>query len=107
LPVKRRWIAFATTVKSALIVNDGAVRALNGGKASLLAAGVIEVNGEFERGDVVSIMNEDGREFARGMVNYSSDEARRIAGQHSDKIDTVIENRNYDALVTRDNLAFL
>jgi glutamate 5-kinase len=107
LPGKRRWIAFATTVKAALVVNEGARRALVERKASLLAAGVSEVRGAFERGDVVSVMDEREQEFARGMVNYSSDEARRITGQHSAKIDELIENRNYDALITRDNIAFL
>jgi glutamate 5-kinase len=107
LPGKRRWIAFATTVKSALIVNDGARRALVEGKASLLPAGVLEVRGEFERGDAVSILDDQEREFARGIVNYSSEEARRITGKHSDRIDELIENRNYDALITRDNMAFL
>ena len=107
LPGKRRWIAFATTVKAALVVNEGARRALVERKASLLAAGVTEVRGAFERGDVVSVIDEGEQEFARGIVNYSSDEARRISGQHSAKIDEVIANRNYDALITRDNLAFL
>jgi len=107
LPGKRRWIAFATTVKAALMVNEGARRALIERKASLLAAGVIEVRGAFERGDVVSVIDEGEQEFARGIVNYSSDEARRIIGQHSTRIDELIENRNYDALITRDNIAFL
>jgi glutamate 5-kinase len=107
LPGKRRWIAFATTVKAALVVNEGARRALEERKASLLAAGVTEVRGAFERGDVVSVIDEREQEFARGIVNYSSAEARRITGQHSTKIDELIENRNYDALITRDNIAFL
>jgi glutamate 5-kinase len=107
LPGKRRWIAFATTVKAALVVNEGARRALEERKASLLAAGVTEVRGAFERGDVVSVIDEREQEFARGIVNYSSAEARRITGQHSAKIDQLIENRNYDALITRDNIAFL
>lgn len=107
LPGKRRWIAFATTVKAALVVNAGARRALIEGKASLLAAGVTNVRGAFERGDVVSILDEAEQEFARGIVNYSSDEARRISGQHSARIDELIANRNYDALITRDNIAFL
>jgi glutamate 5-kinase len=107
LPGKRRWIAFATTVKAAVIVNEGARRALVERKASLLAAGVLEVRGNFDRGDVVSILDEQEREFARGIVNYSSQEARKISGQHSAKIDELIEDRNYDALITRDNIAFL
>lgn len=104
---RRRWIAFATSVRAAIVVNDGARAALAERKASLLAAGVVEVRGEFERGDVASIIDEQGREFARGIVNYSSHEARKISGHHSGKIDELIEQRNYDALITRDNIAFL
>ncbi|MEW6131239.1 MAG: glutamate 5-kinase [Acidobacteriota bacterium] len=107
LSSKRKWIAFATSVKAALVVNGGAKQALIERKASLLSAGVVAVRGNFERGDVVSILDENDREFARGMVNYSSDEARKISGLDSSKIDELIENRNYDALITRDNLAFV
>src|ERR1044072_8245519 len=106
LPGKRRWIAFATSVKAALVVNEGARHALEERKASLLAAGILEVRGRFERGDVVSILDEPEHEFARGMVNYSSVEASKISGLRSDKIDELIENRSYDALITRDNIAF-
>ncbi|MCC6979413.1 MAG: glutamate 5-kinase [Candidatus Melainabacteria bacterium] len=104
---KKRWIAFATTVKAALVVNDGAKTALKNGKASLLPAGIVEVRGQFERGDVVGIVDGGGHEFARGIANYSSDETRQISGQHSDAIDAKIEVRNYDAIVTRDNIALL
>ncbi len=104
---KQRWIAFATTVKAALVVNAGAQDALVKKKASLLPAGVIEVRDLFERGDVVSILDASGHEFARGIVNYSSVEAKKITGMHSDAIDEVIEHRNYDALVTRNNIVFL
>jgi glutamate 5-kinase len=103
---RRRWIAFATTVKAAIVINDGARTALVERKASLLAAGVEEIRGSFERGDAVSILDAQGREFARGIVNYSSSEARKISGLRSDKIDEMIENRNYDALITRDNISF-
>jgi glutamate 5-kinase len=104
---KLRWIAYATTVSAALIVNDGAREALIKRKASLLPAGVVKVQGQFERGDVVSIIDSEGHEFARGMVNYSSSETQRISGMRSEAIDKMIEHRNYDALVTRDNLAIL
>ncbi len=104
---RRRWIAFATSVKAAIVVNQGARAALVERKASLLAAGVVEIRGDFERGAVVSIIDEQEREFARGIVNYSSNEARKISGLHSGKIDELIEERNYDALITRENIAFL
>jgi glutamate 5-kinase len=104
---KLRWIAFASSIKAAIIVNEGARLALLDRKASLLPAGVVEVRESFDRGDVVSILDQAGREFARGMVNYSSDEARKVTGLNSRAIDDNIEDRNYDALVTRDNIAFL
>ncbi len=107
LSSKQRWIAFATTVKAALVVNNGAHEALTKRKASLLPAGVVEVKDIFDRGDVVSILNTSGHEFARGIVNYSSTEAKQITGMHSQVINEKIEDRNYDALVTRDNIAFL
>ncbi|HEY9775411.1 MAG TPA: glutamate 5-kinase [Planktothrix sp.] len=104
---KQRWIAFATTVRASVAINEGARNALVAKKASLLPAGVTEVKGMFDRGDVVSIIDADGREFARGIVNYSSDEAKKISGLHSAAIGEHVEQRNYDALITRDNIAFL
>ncbi len=104
---KHRWIAFATTVRASLMVNKGAAEALLKRKASLLPAGIIRPEGEFERGDVVGIVDESGHEFARGMVNYSSSETSMICGMNSSMIDEVIENRNYDAVITRDNLVIL
>jgi glutamate 5-kinase len=106
-PGKQRWIAFATTVRASLVINEGARHALIQRKASLLPAGVVEVKGTFDRGDVVSIVDEKGKELARGIVNYSSDEAKKISGLHSQSIDEHIAQRNYDALITRDNIAFL
>lgn len=104
---KQRWIAFATTVKATIVINDGAHEALVKRKASLLPAGVVEVRGSFERGDVVSVATSDGKDFARGIVNYSSDETKRVSGMRSEALNDLLESRNYDALITRDNIAFL
>jgi len=104
---KQRWIAFATTVKASLVVNDGAKAALKERKASLLPAGVTAVKGHFERGDVVLVVGADGKDFARGIVNYSSDEAQKVSGLHSGAIDELIVSRNYDAIITRDNIVFV
>lgn len=104
---KKRWIAFATTVRAGIVLNDGASDALSSKKASLLPAGIVELRGQFDRGDVVSILNSHGVEFARGIVNYSSAEVEKISGKHSAAIDQNIESRNYDAIITRDNIALL
>jgi glutamate 5-kinase len=101
---KQRWIAFATTLKASLVINDGAKEALISRKKSLLPKGVLEVRGDFERGDVVAILDTAGLEVARGMVNYASVEARKISGKHSDEIDNLLDSGHYDALITRDNI---
>jgi glutamate 5-kinase len=103
---KHKWIAFATSVRAAIVVNQGASEALTRRKASLLAAGVTSIKGDFDRGDVVSIADEHGVEIGRGMVNYNSSEAEKLVGLNSAVIDNIVDpdHRNYDALVTRDNL---
>jgi len=101
---RMRFIAVASKKHGALVVNDGALRALERGKASLLPVGVIAVEGSFDRGDVVEIHDGSGRVRGRGMVNYDADACRKLAGRQSDDIDAVLGYRGYDALVTRDNL---
>ena len=106
MAVKSRWIAFATSINGSVTVNNGARDALVKKKASLLPAGIVKVDGSFARGDVIGILSEDGDEFARGLANYNCEETRLISGKHSDSIDQLIQHRNYDAVVTRDNIAF-
>jgi glutamate 5-kinase len=74
---------------------------------SLLAIGVRRVEGNFQKGDVVSLYAEDGRELARGLINYGSEEMRRIAGQSAERIVELLGHRPYDEVVHRDNLATL
>jgi glutamate 5-kinase len=100
-----RFIAVASKRFGALVLNDGALRALEKGKASLLPVGVIAVEGSFDKGDVVEIHDGSGRVRGRGMVNYDADACRKLAGRQSDEIDSILGYRGYDALITRDNLA--
>ena len=90
--------------QGALVINDGALRALVERKASLLPIGVTGVEGEFQKGDVIEIRDGSGRVHGRGLVNYDAEACRKLAGRHSDDIDTILGYRGYDALVTRDNL---
>ncbi|MBN2575362.1 MAG: glutamate 5-kinase [Deltaproteobacteria bacterium] len=99
-----RFIAVASKRFGVLVANDGALRALENGKASLLPVGVIAVEGSFDRGDVVEIHDCSGRVRGRGVVNYDADACRKLAGRQSDDIDAILGYRGYDALVTRDNL---
>jgi glutamate 5-kinase len=104
LSSRKLWIAFASPVAGKVKVNAGAREALLIKRSSLLFAGVLDVDGAFERGDVVSIVDEEGREFARGIVNYGSGEARPLLGKRSAEI-AASAGRNYAELITRDNIA--
>ena len=102
---KRRWIAYAAGVRGRLVVNDGARDALLGGKASLLSSGVVRVEEQFEPQSVVAIADCDGREFARGIVNCASAEARALVGAAGAESGAgPITSR---VLVTRDNIVLL
>ncbi|MGB8435701.1 MAG: PUA domain-containing protein, partial [Burkholderiales bacterium] len=83
------------------------VRALAQDRKSLLPIGVKGVDGEFERGAVVACFAADGREIARGLVNYSSTEARRIMGRASKEIETILGYVDEPELIDRDNLVLL
>ncbi|MBX7078370.1 MAG: glutamate 5-kinase [Nannocystaceae bacterium] len=102
-PARRRSLAQGARA-GALVVNDGAIAALLQRKASLLPIGVLRVEGEFDRGELVEIRDRSGRVFGRGLVNYGAAACRALAGQHSDRIDAILGYRGYDAVVTRDNL---
>lgn len=104
---KKRWIGYATNILGKLVVNDGAKKALVKELKSLLPIGVLDVINEFNKGDVVSIVDEKGCEFARGIVNYSSESCRKVRGAHSDDIIRILGFKNYDAIVTRDNITIL
>jgi glutamate 5-kinase len=107
LSEKRRWIAFASGVSGRIHINEGAADAITRRNASLLYAGITRIENEFERGDVVSIVGPDDREIARGIVNYSSADAAKLIGKHSDEIARLATSKNYDAFITRNNIAFL
>ena len=104
---KKRWIGYATNVLGKIIVNEGAKEAILNQSKSLLPIGIVEIINDFKQGEVVSICDESGLEFARGMVNYDSDECRNIAGAHSDNIVQTLGYKNYDAVITRDNITHL
>src|SRR2546428_5927510 len=104
---KRRWIAFASAISGRIHINEGALDAITNKNASLLYAGITRIENEFENGDVVSIVGPNGEEVARGIVNYSSDDASKLIGKHSDDIARLATSKNYDAFITRNNLAFL
>ena len=104
---KKRWIGYATNIVGKIIVNDGAKHALIEQEKSLLPIGVVKVKNSFQKGDVISILDENNQEFARGIVNYDSDSCRKLIGRHSDNIIEILGFKNYDAISTRDNITLL
>ncbi len=100
---RKRWIAGTLNPMGVLVVDAGAVAALRRG-TSLLPAGVTEIEGEFERGDAVAIKTRDGREVARGLSAYSSEDARAIAGHKSGEIEAILGYRGRDEMIHRDDL---
>ena len=103
---KKRWIGYATNIIGKIVVNNGAKEALLQEK-SLLPIGVVKVIEEFKKGDVISILDETNKEIARGIVNYDSVACQKLAGCHSDNIAEVLGYKNYDEIITRDNITLL
>lgn len=104
---RRQWLADHLQVGGSLVLDAGAVHALVEQGKSLLPIGVAEVIGDFQRGEVVACLTPDGRDIARGLVNYSASEARRIAGQPSQLIEVILGYVDEEELIHRDNLALL
>ena len=104
LAARKQWLAGQLQVKGKLILDAGAVKVLTSQGRSLLAVGVSGVEGKFTRGDLVSCVDSNGVEVARGLVNYNSDEANRIKGQSTEAISAILGYREDDELIHRDNL---
>ena len=104
LAARKQWLAGHLQVKGQLVLDAGAVKVLTEQGRSLLAVGVRQVVGTFTRGDLVSCVNADGLEIARGLVNYNANEAVRILGQSTESIAGILGYREDDELIHRDNL---
>ncbi len=102
---RKRNIAAGAPHCGALIANAGALEALRTKKASLLPVGVLDVQGEFARGDVVEVRDASGRVHGRGLANYDAQACRAMAGRQSAELADILGYRGYDAVITRDNLA--
>jgi glutamate 5-kinase len=107
LAARKQWLADHLTLGGRLALDAGAVRALSRDGKSLLPVGVTAVQGEFERGTVVGCMDPDGREIARGLVNYSSQETRRIMRRPSSEIESILGYVDGPELIHRNNLVLL
>jgi len=107
VPAWKRWLGWSADARGGLIVDAGAREAVVDGGRSLLAAGVVAIDGQFAAGDVVALSTGGGRPFARGLVNYPAEELRRIAGLKTDSIAAVLGSVPYEEVIHRDNLAVI
>jgi glutamate 5-kinase len=104
LAARKQWLAGLMQIGGQLTLDEGAVRVLRESGRSLLPVGVSAVGGRFRRGDLVSCLDPAGREIARGLVNYDLDEARRIIGFSSDRIESLLGYQGDEEIIHRDNL---
>jgi glutamate 5-kinase len=107
LAARKQWLADHLAVTGRLRLDAGAVKALARDGKSLLPIGVVEISGTFLRGELVACLDPAGKEVARGLVNYSADETRRIMRRPSGEIEAILGYVDEPELIHRDNLVLL
>jgi glutamate 5-kinase len=107
LESRKRWMLSGLSWRGRIVIDEGAVKALRGGKASLLPAGVVGTAGDFQRGDVVAIVDAQGQQVACGIANYSAREVEAIKGLRSDRIAELLGYTYGQEVVHRDNLVLM
>ena len=107
LAARKRWIAFAVPPQGRLTVDAGAKKALTERGKSLLPSGLVDVEGDFPAGAVVTLAERGGAEFARGLANYDAEELKRIRGVKTGDIEQVLGYKGFDEVIHRDNLVVL
>ena len=107
LAARKQWLADHLQIRGKVTLDPGAVKALLQEGKSLLPIGVTELSGSFERGAVVALLDGAGREIARGLINYSADETRKILRKPSSEIETILGYVDEFELIHRDNLVLL
>ncbi|MBA2658908.1 MAG: glutamate 5-kinase [Nitrosospira sp.] len=107
LAARKQWLADHLQMRGNVTLDAGAVEALTESGKSLLSIGVIDVSGNFERGEVVTCLDRAGREIARGLINYNAAETRRILRRTSNEIETILGYVDEPELIHRDNLVLL
>ena len=107
LHIRKRWLAFGARIRGSVVVDKGCEQAIVTTGSSLLPAGITEVDGEFEQGSTIRVLNSEGREIASGVVNYGSDDVRKIAGVRTQDIIEKLGSKLYDEVIHRDNMVVL
>ena len=101
---RKKWLAFGSLTHGTIVIDEGAGLALVEKGKSLLPSGIVKVIGDYERGTMVQVENTEGQEIARGITNYSADETRLIAGSRSSDIESILNSKDYDEVIHRNNL---
>ena len=98
-----KWLGFSPISHAEIVVDDGAANALVNKQSSLLATGITEIHGDFEHGDLVSVIS-NGKKIAQGLTNYSSDDLSKIKGVKSKDFGKYLKNFDYEVIIHRNNL---
>ena len=108
LQFRKRWLAFGARLAGKIVVDDGCAKAVRkAGGCSILPAGITDVEGEFEAGNTISVVNKAGHELARGLSNYSSEELGLIKGAKTSEIENILGHKHFDEVIHRDDLVIL
>ena len=107
LQVRKSGLAFGAMIKGELVVDEGCEKALITEGSSLLSVGIVEVKGTFDQGNSVRILSKQGREIARGLANYNSEEIKKICGKNTNNISKILGSKLYDEVIHRDNMVIM
>ena len=108
LQFRKRWLAFGARIAGKIVIDDGCAKAVRkAGGCSILPAGIADVDGEFEAGNTISVVNKNGHELARGLTNYSSEELTLIKGAKTSEIENILGHKHFDEVIHRDDLVIL
>jgi glutamate 5-kinase len=104
---KKHWMLFVAKSEGKIYIDDGAKEAILKKGKSLLPVGIIKVEGDFARGDTVSILDKEGNEIGKGIINYDSSEIQNIIGKNSEEIKAILGDNTYEEVIHRNNMALI
>lgn len=107
LKVRKSWLAFGTRIEGDLVVDKGCEKAMLSEGSSLLAAGIVAVEGCFEKGSTVRVLSKSGREIARGIINYKESELQKIVGKNTKEFSEILGKKLHDEVIHRDNMVLM
>lgn len=107
LRVRKSWLAFGKRIMGDIVVDEGCEKALLNQGSSILAAGIMDAEGEFKAGNTVRVLSPDGREIARGIVNYAVEDLKKILGRQTNEFSALLEGEIHEEVIHRDNMVLM